>query len=155
MRPSPICRWSVPIIAWASLAFLSPFATSADNATHCCEGSEAYRTHNMALPIIHFASDSAELDSQFLANLNKLIQRLAEDSHIQLAVIGHTDNVGSVGYNQRLAERRARVFVRYLVNSGVTRERLDLQTASERRPMVSNSDECGRANNRRVVFAEK
>ncbi len=51
--------------------------------------------------------------------------------------------------------RQARAVVEYLVQQGISRQRLALKAVSESQPMQYNSDESGRAGNRRVVFMEK
>lgn len=67
---------------------------------------------------------------------------------------GHTDAVGSDGYNQRLSERRADEVRRYLVERWqIAPERLTAVGYGESRPVATNGNETGRALNRRVEFA--
>lgn len=63
---------------------------------------------------------------------------------------GHTDNVGSHGYNQGLSEARAMSVRDWLVSAGVPRTQLTAQGFSFDRPIADNSTDTGRAQNRRV-----
>ena len=42
---------------------------------------------------------------------------------VRISVEGHTDSIGSDGYNQQLSLRRAEAVFRYLVNHGILMER--------------------------------
>lgn len=68
----------------------------------------------------------------------------------QLVVEGHTDALGTDEYNQALSVRRAEAVFRYLVNQGVSPELMRIEGYGESRPVASNEDEEGRAQNRRV-----
>jgi len=70
----------------------------------------------------------------------------------KIRVEGHTDNVGPASYNKDLSERRAASVVRYLVEKGVPRARLDAAGYGFERPVASNATALGRAKNRRVEF---
>lgn len=64
---------------------------------------------------------------------------------------GHTDGVGSDGYNQSLSERRARAVVEYLAaRFAIDAGRLLVVGYGEGRPLASNSTHEGRRKNRRV-----
>ena len=62
----------------------------------------------------------------------------------------HTDGHGSVDYNQRLSENRAKAVVDYLVSKGVDPKRLQYKGFGKSQPIDSNTTEAGRARNRRV-----
>jgi outer membrane protein OmpA-like peptidoglycan-associated protein len=65
-------------------------------------------------------------------------------------VVGHTDNVGSNEYNQKLSERRAHSVARYLESKKVNSMRLAIAGKGETQPIASNNSEGGRQANRRV-----
>ncbi|MEO0071129.1 MAG: carboxypeptidase regulatory-like domain-containing protein [candidate division WOR-3 bacterium] len=78
---------------------------------------------------------------------------LKENPTIRVEIQGHTDNVGSDEYNQRLSEKRAQAVVNYLVQEmGVESSRLFAKGYGESRPKASNDTPEGRALNRRVEF---
>ena len=60
--------------------------------------------------------------------LDRLAERLgtryADFQHSQIDIIGYTDPVGSVAANQRLSEARAQTVKNYLVQAGVTAEKI-------------------------------
>jgi len=68
---------------------------------------------------VYFVFDSAELTSQARAELAALGHALVapELRPYRYLIAGHTDAVGSAGYNQTLSERRAAAVRRYLVET--------------------------------------
>ncbi len=78
---------------------------------------------------------------------------LKENPTIKVEIQGHTDNVGSDEYNQRLSEQRAWAVVNYLVQQmGVDPARLIAKGYGESMPKAPNDTPEGRALNRRVEF---
>jgi outer membrane protein OmpA-like peptidoglycan-associated protein len=70
-------------------------------------------------------------------------------------VVGHTDNVGSNDYNQKLSERRSRSVAQYRESRRVNGMRLALAGKGESQPIASNANEGGRQQNRRVeIYVE-
>jgi OmpA-OmpF porin, OOP family len=68
-------------------------------------------------------------------------------------VQGHTDNVGTDAYNQRLSEDRAAAVVAWLNQHQVKSDRLTSQGYGNTRPVADNNTDEGRARNRRVEIA--
>ena len=66
-----------------------------------------------------------------------------------MEIQGHTDNVGSFKYNQKLSERRANAVKKYLTD-GSHNPRITSRGFSFSRPIDTNDTPEGRANNRRV-----
>jgi outer membrane protein OmpA-like peptidoglycan-associated protein len=69
---------------------------------------------------------------------------------LQVQVEGHTDNVGSDEYNQRLSEERAGSVRDYLTQQGVSREGISAAGFGKTQPVASNDSAAGRQQNRRV-----
>jgi outer membrane protein OmpA-like peptidoglycan-associated protein len=99
---------------------------------------------------IFFAFNKAELQPESRMELNRWVDMLNENSHINLEVAGHADSVGTETYNQKLSERRADSVVRFLNDSGIAKERLTAMGFGEIEPVASNETEDGRQQNRRV-----
>lgn len=99
---------------------------------------------------VTFAFDSAKINPAFHGTLDRMAETLREYGQTIVEVAGHTDNVGTEEYNQRLSVQRAQAVGDYLVARGVNRERLIVTGAGETRPVASNETEGGRAENRRV-----
>jgi outer membrane protein OmpA-like peptidoglycan-associated protein len=99
---------------------------------------------------ITFAFNDASLQPQFYPVLDEVARTLTEYNQTVVEVAGHTDNVGSDAYNQELSVRRANSVASYLQGRGVMQQRLITVGAGESRPVASNDNETGRAQNRRV-----
>jgi outer membrane protein OmpA-like peptidoglycan-associated protein len=82
--------------------------------------------------------------------LDKIAVLLKTKSSKQIAIEGHTDNVGSLPSNQAISLARAKNVSAALLARGVPQERLQAEGFAFQRPVVSNSNEEGRALNRRV-----
>ena len=70
-----------------------------------------------------------------------------------LSIVGHTDNVGSDEYNQKLSEDRAEAVKSYLVKKGVGEISITAEGKGESEPIADNNTSEGRDKNRRVVFS--
>ncbi len=99
---------------------------------------------------VTFDVNSATINSQFGASLDKVSTTLAEFEQTYVDILGHTDSTGSDGYNQQLSERRADSVAVYLSGRGVNQARLATRGFGESQPRASNVTEEGRALNRRV-----
>jgi outer membrane protein OmpA-like peptidoglycan-associated protein len=71
---------------------------------------------------------------------------------MKIEIGGHTDDKGTIEYNQKLSESRAKAVVKYLVNKGIDERRLKYKGYGELSPIDTNDTEIGRFNNRRVEF---
>ena len=65
-------------------------------------------------------------------------------------MIGHTDRVGTVPYNDALSLRRAERARDELVKAGVPADRIRVEGRGEREPLVATADEVAEPRNRRV-----
>lgn len=89
-------------------------------------------------------------------DLEKLAQRASGLSSIEAVhIVGHTDNIGSSAYNQRLSERRAASMRDFFVKSGIDPAKITIMGMGERSPVADNATRDGRARNRRVVIMFK
>ena len=99
---------------------------------------------------IQFAFNSDRIDGASATTMNNLASALGSDElkGRSFQVIGHTDGVGSAGYNVRLSQMRAASVKRYLTEHGVTADRLSAsgKGASE---LLNKADPTA-AENRRV-----
>ena len=67
-----------------------------------------------------------------------------------VSIVGHTDSIGSEGYNQKLSERRANSVAGFLSSKGMNRGVMQVSGRGESQPVASNKSKAGRAQNRRV-----
>ena len=100
----------------------------------------------------HFAFDSAELTAEDKAQLDTVAARLKELNFVEGTATGHTDNIGTAEYNQKLSERRAQAVVDYLASKGVYQGRIKAIGMGLTKPIADNATEEGRAQNRRVTI---
>lgn len=101
-----------------------------------------------------FDFDSSDLRGEARAELDRAADILApRDDIILIEVAGHTDSIGTEEYNQDLSVRRAQSVADYLVQNGVSRDRLRVVGFGETRPKVSNDTPANRQQNRRVVLS--
>jgi outer membrane protein W len=100
----------------------------------------------------HFAFDSAELTAEDKATLDAAAVRLKELQFVEGTATGHTDNIGTAEYNQKLSERRAQAVVDYLASKGVYQGRIKAIGMGLTKPIADNATEEGRAQNRRVTI---
>lgn len=99
---------------------------------------------------IYFEHDRTDFMPQALIQLKQLLDFLQKYPAIKLEVRGHTDNVGSLQYNQQLSERRAKAVRGWLIEKGISAERLTYSGFGSNEPLDSNNHSKGRSQNRRV-----
>ena len=97
-----------------------------------------------------FDTDSASIKPGFNTTMDKLADVVVRYGKTSLTVVGHTDNVGSDAYNQKLSERRAYSVAQYLESKRVDSMRLAISGKGETQPVASNNSDNGRQANRRV-----
>jgi outer membrane protein OmpA-like peptidoglycan-associated protein len=102
-----------------------------------------------------FDTGSAEIKPGFYSTMDKLADVVIRYGKTTLTIVGHTDNVGSTEYNQRLSEDRSLSVARYFEAKDVNPMRLATLGKGESEPLASNSTESGRQANRRVeIYVE-
>ncbi|OYT97290.1 MAG: hypothetical protein CFE49_02680 [Pseudomonas sp. PGPPP3] len=99
---------------------------------------------------ITFATDSAEIVSNFYAPLNNLGTSFKQFNQNSIEIVGFTDSTGSRQHNMDLSQRRAQSVANYLTAQGVDGTRLSTRGAGPDQPIASNATADGRAQNRRV-----
>lgn len=101
-----------------------------------------------------FTFDSAVVPDVVRARLDGIAAELVnERANVNVEVAGHTDSVGSDAYNQFLSEKRAEAVKAYLVEHGVTANRISVVGYGESQPRDTNDTIEGRRLNRRVEVA--
>lgn len=114
----------------------------------------AENTLNLTMPSnVTFAFDKADLTTEAQNALNSVAQVLNQYPESTIAVTGHTDDIGSDSYNQRLSELRAASVFTYLAQHGVNPARVSQQGMGKNSPKAPNTSDANRAINRRVELA--
>jgi OOP family OmpA-OmpF porin len=99
-----------------------------------------------------FDFDKSSLRPDGKKELDGLASRLqGKYSQIdRVDVVGHTDSIGTDGYNQKLSERRAATVKSYLGEKGIPAAKLTAKGMGESQPVADNKTRDGRQLNRRV-----
>lgn len=83
---------------------------------------------------IFYDYDKADLRPESKTALNELIAVLHDNPNVTIEMASHTDQWGSDAYNINLSERRAKSVVDYLVENGISRDRLQPHGYGKSRP---------------------
>lgn len=109
---------------------------------------------NREFETVNFAFDRSDLNARaqtILDEASKVIVDLqAKHGGLVIQIDGHTDSIGSPGYNQGLSERRANAVKDYLTRKGVDAKRIETRAFGLTKPVATNDTSEGRAQNRRA-----
>ena len=99
---------------------------------------------------ILFDFNKSTLKAEAKKNLDTFAAEMSDLPDTDIAVLGHTDNVGSAEANQKVSQNRADAVSNYLQSQGIAKERIVAEGHSYNDPVADNSTAEGRAQNRRV-----
>lgn len=105
------------------------------------------------LAAIRFRSNSSELDADSIAILEQVADALLQVPSSTVAISGHTDSTGNNDRNLFLSGERAERVRNFLIDRGITADRMTSQGFGSSQPIASNDTVTGRALNRRIEFA--
>ena len=105
---------------------------------------------NFELKGLQFDSGSANIKPASVSKVNNLFNALKEIPALEIEIVGHTDNVGDAGENQKLSEARANAVKDYLVKKGIAATRITTKGMGDKQPVALNNTEKGKAENRRI-----
>ena len=100
---------------------------------------------------VFFNYDSAELDSDAQELLQDQVVWLKQFSDVSVIIEGHCDERGTREYNLALGEKRAQSVKNYLINLGISSDRVSTISYGKERPSVVGSNDGAWAQNRRSV----
>lgn len=101
---------------------------------------------------IYFAFDDYSLSSSAEESLKGIANAMTATSSGILQVEGHCDERGSIEYNLALGQRRAESVKNYLVQLGVSGDRIQTISYGEEKPAADGHDEAAWSQNRRAEF---
>jgi len=108
----------------------------------------AMAPERLYLEPVFFDFDKYKLKKQYLGVLNRDSDLIKKRENLLVTIEGHTDSFGTVAYNQKLSERRAKSVYNYLAKKGVPASRLKTVGYGKLRPVADNRTKEGRAKNR-------
>ncbi len=101
---------------------------------------------------VQFKSNSGAIDPKSFNTLDEIAENLKRNPDLKLEIQGHTDNLGSIAYNNKLSEKRAQAVEKYMLDKGVPSRQVTSAGYGPSMPIASNDSPGGRASNRRVEF---
>ena len=104
----------------------------------------------VVLQNIQFEYNSSALTEDSQSGIQMLTDFLKRNPDLKVELAGHTDNVGSESYNQKLSADRANVVRKALVDNGIDEIRLMAKGYGSTKPLAPNDSEEHRAMNRRT-----
>ena len=104
------------------------------------------------LDYVTFETGSAALTSLSRYELDNVVEAMGKYPVMNVELAGHTDNTGDADANFTLSESRAQTVYDYLVEKGVTEDRLRARGYGQNQPIDTNDTDAGREKNRRTEF---
>ncbi len=93
-------------------------------------------TKPVVIDNIFYDFDKASLRPESQTALDEMVQVLSDNPNVTIEMASHTDRKGSDEYNLDLSSRRARSVIDYLIEKGISPNRLQSQGYGESRPMT-------------------
>lgn len=112
----------------------------------------AVQTDDAPMVEVHFDFASASLTPGGQAHAAAAAVTLADMTLSRVRVVGHTDRVGSPAANRRLAEKRARAVVDFLVAAGLSADLIEADAMGEEDSPVFTDDGVAEPLNRTVAI---
>lgn len=103
--------------------------------------------------ILYFLEGKDEFTPESLVELDKMLAELRQRGAPDVFVIGHTDRVGTLQFNDRLSLQRAERVRAELVKLGIDEARIQIAGRGERELLVPTADEVPEPRNRRVEIS--
>jgi outer membrane protein OmpA-like peptidoglycan-associated protein len=123
------------------------------------EFRQQYGTLLAALPgrpksfLLYFLEGTDEFTPESVVELDKMLTELRHRGAPDVVVIGHTDRVGTLQFNDRLSLQRAERVRSELVKLGIDEARIQIAGRGERELLVPTADEVPEPRNRRVEIS--
>ena len=97
-----------------------------------------------------FAQGRSEINPESYGELDDLAEMLHENPSMVIQLEGHTDFRGNEKENMKLSEQRVKAVKDYLVDKGISGNRIETKAFGGTNPLSRDSDAESRRSNRRV-----
>jgi outer membrane protein OmpA-like peptidoglycan-associated protein len=134
-----------------------PMQTIAEIQTHYADSLIRLKASVPMNFFIYFEFDKTKFkpDQQTEKSVAEFKSWLEKYPQSMLLVTGHTDLVGTIDYNNSLAQKRAQIIEMYLENLGVNTSRIVVVSKGETEPAADYLHQEERARNRRTEISLK
>jgi outer membrane protein OmpA-like peptidoglycan-associated protein len=105
---------------------------------------------NTAFHALEFELKKSVIKKTSFISLDELAKLMKDHPKYKLKLSGHTDNVGTEEFNEKLSKDRAMAVKDALVKRGVDPDKIQVEWHGSKQPVAPNTTEAGRAKNRRV-----
>ena len=148
VKSSASIKVAAPVIVAAAVpappvavAAAEPAAPKASEVTLC----------KPAVIDIRFATNKSNIRPEYHNELKKIADFLKDFPRASGTIEGHTDNVGKIGANMKLSQRRAESVRSALIKSfGIAPGRIKAVGYGPTRPIADNKTAAGKTRNRRI-----
>ncbi|HUP97898.1 MAG TPA: OmpA family protein [Usitatibacter sp.] len=100
--------------------------------------------------VLYFLEGKDELTPESTVELEKVFGEIKRRPLPDIVVIGHTDTMGGLEYNDRLSHARAERLREMLIGLGIPAQRVEAAGRGKRELLVPTEDNVSEARNRRV-----
>lgn len=99
---------------------------------------------------LYFLEGSDQYTPESQKTVETVLGEIAKRAAAEITMIGHTDRVGALDYNDKLSLQRAERVRADFLKRGVAERTISVAGRGEREPLVATADEVAEARNRRV-----
>jgi len=119
-------------------------------------GNDINSTGHVSVYGIYFDTGKSEIKPESDQAIEQISILLKNNASLNIYVVGHTDNVGTIDSNMKLSLDRANAVVNALVTKyAIAATRLKPYGVASLTPVASNDTEEGKAKNRRVELVKQ
>ncbi|MEQ1586515.1 MAG: OmpA family protein [Cyclobacteriaceae bacterium] len=114
--------------------------------------SPAQQNAIVVLNNIFFDLNKYELKPQSITELKEVVDFMNRNPTLKIEIGGHTDNSGTEAYNQQLSAKRANSVAEFLKKTQIPPQRIVVKGYGSQKPVIPNTSEQNRQQNRRIEF---
>lgn len=123
-----------------------------------CLGAKVDAKKQVSAPPITLKGDAlfdfnkSTLKPRGVQLIQALVNKVKLVNYASILITGHTDNIGSEKYNNKLSLKRAEAIKALFVKNGIDASKIRLEGKGFSEPIADNKTASGRAQNRRAVI---